>query len=74
MKVLYAELNSTPNIQIKNKMFHLFFNSLSLALKKEIIKDSNKKKAPIGNADGKNNIPIKKNLLPILKLFLNNGL
>ena len=52
-------------------MFHLFFNSLFLALKKEIIKDSNKKKAPMGNAEGKNNMPTKKNLFPIFKLFLN---
>ena len=40
-------------------------------LKKEIIKDSNKKKAPMGNAEGKNNMPTKKNLFPIFKLFLN---
>ncbi len=72
MKELKVELMITPKIHIKNKEFHLFLNRFSLVFENVKIIENNKNNAPIGNAEGRKNIPIRKNLLPIFNWLLNN--
>ena len=67
-------LITIPMIEIKNRVFHLFWKKFSLLFMNEINRDINKKIPPMGNAEGRKNIPIKKQLFPILKWSKGMGL
>ena len=57
---LYKVLKIMPIIETKNKLFHLFWNKCSLLFVYETKSDISNKMPPMGNAEGRKNIPIKK--------------
>ena len=69
-KELYKVLNKINNVEIKNIKFHLFFTKFSLFFLNAIKIEDSKKTPPIGNAEGKKKIPIKKSLFPKYKSLI----
>ena len=77
-KQLYKVLDENNNNEIKNIEFHLLFIKFSLFFLNAIKIEDSKKNPPIGNAEGKKKIPIKKSLSPkyksLLKIFFKSNL
>ena len=69
-KQLYKVLDEINNVEIKNIKFHLFLIKFSLFFLNANKIENSKKKPPIGNAEGKKKIPIKKSLSPKYKSLL----
>ena len=66
-KQLNKVIKKINNVEIKNIKFHLFFIKFLLFFLNAIKIDDNKKNPPIGNAEGKNKIPMRKSLSPEYK-------
>ena len=64
---LYNVLNKIETVQRKNVWFHFFLIKFFLEMQNEIIIEASKKRAPIGNAAGRKNTPVRNRVLPIFK-------
>ena len=63
-------LKTIKNKQRNKIRLNLFLRKFSLEMQKDIIIEVNKKIAPIGNAEGRKNIPVRKKIFPKFKKLL----